>query len=129
MIKKGLALLLNKFRGLDNKTKQFVYGFLMQDSLSLTIITNNAPPETFCRVETNSVGQFIGLLDKNKTEIYTGDILKNNFGELFLCGYGKEEASFYLLDNVLRTHYFKDDSDEYEVMGNEIQNPNLFNTY
>ena len=80
-----------KFRGLgvgnDMYKDKFVYGSLIlcEDDIESTIIND----EFESQVLTDSVGEFIGIIDKNGMEIYEGDVVD-------ICRH-KDENSLYQL--------------------------------
>ena len=126
-----------KFRGKEKGTGKWVYGFYFKSSSKHIIavynphanhIDFNEDDVDWYEVEEKSVGQFTGLLDENKVEIYEGDVYKS---------YSRNVDSFIQIifeDGQFRGQYdnsnFKyslnsDETKELEKVGNIYENPEL----
>lgn len=64
-----------KFRGQQINTEQWVYGFLYREK-GVYLICENIRYAEAEPILMDTVGQFIGLTDINKKEIFTGDIVE-----------------------------------------------------
>lgn len=124
-----------KFRGKDSHSGEWFYGNLfVEDARGHTHIST---PERGCfRIDTDTIGQFSGLYDKNGKEIYEGDIIlyggsiqhevvfrHGAFGYLL---YGGEFVSY--AGNTNFTFNPLNRSKEHEVIGNIYDNPELRQT-
>lgn len=124
-----------KFRGKDSHSGEWFYGNLfVEDTRGHTHIST---PERGCfRIDTDTIGQFSGLYDKNGKEIYEGDIIlyggsiqhevvfrHGAFGYLL---YGGEFVSYAGNSNF--TFNPLNRSKEHEVIGNIYDNPELRQT-
>ncbi|HEP3486137.1 TPA: hypothetical protein VCN34_000970 [Streptococcus pyogenes] len=73
--------------------------------------------------------QSTGLFDKNGTEIFEGDALKNNDypNQTFICKHSRLQASFQAesLNGLLTLSLWKDEERDWQVLGNIYENPEL----
>ena len=144
------------FRGKGVHSEEWVYGDLIHGvgerhgMISILPITKNLAKIPYCDpldgvyVNPDTVGQFIGLTDKNGNKIFEGDILqkwevdweadeRNNFeGEEPFIATKKDVATMdrfpvFWLQNESFGYEGDDleDSDKWEIIGNISDNPEL----
>lgn len=139
-----------KFRGIDKKREEWVYGHYYAFGERTYIIEpgKTGVPEQHIEVIPRSVGQYTGLSDKKNVEIYEGDIMKRKASHIVdmlckKCGNAIsplekdyihdvivfDEGSFKGQFDIKRAGYFDTISvyplDLCEVIGNVYENPEL----
>ena len=132
-----------KFRGKRLDNGEWVYGSLLQGENQCVIATVKGDSinvhECF-EVDPTTVGQFIGLLDKNGKEIYEGDIFTVNGKYPKLIEYRQEYAGFCMANTYdleerpyiepwqqIRPDWWNDYKREIMLIGNIHDNPELLN--
>ena len=109
------------FRGKDH-FGEWQYGAVSKFSEGFVVIV---PPLSFNKqVEPESVGQFIGLTDKNGTKIFEGDIVeyKEEYAEIV---FDEQTARFTVEFDTWCTDFDHINSNELEIIGNTTDNPEL----
>ena len=124
-----------RFRGKSLETGKWVYGCLIHDKCGTmsdlkdrAFIAPTLPIENtyghlwltyMTEVDSDTVGEYAGCMDKNKQPIYEDDIVKDEKGNTYKVvfnGFG------FGLDKSFQTLF---NSEKYEVIGNVYDNPEL----
>lgn len=131
--------MIPKFRGrstVEDDKGKWVYGHLLIDDNRALIINGIIEAndeyvslEDWCDIDMKTIGQSTGLKDKNGTEIFEGDALKNNDypNQTFICKHSRLQASFQVesLNGLLTLSLWKDEERDWQVLGNIYENPEL----
>jgi uncharacterized phage protein (TIGR01671 family) len=115
------------FRGQRKDNKEWVYGSLFIDNTNKTyILTQTFSDNTINRyqVEGKTVGQYIGEIDKNGIQIFSGDIVLTN-SDNRKCKVSFGHGGFFCVASVggICTDFC--DWHNFEIVGNIIDNPTL----
>ncbi len=127
------------FRGKRADNGEWVYGDLSKwsNGYFISLQSQNIKARTHIEVYPETVGQYTGLKDKNGTEIFEGDIVQTNkfflpvgLNAKYVIEYDVEIACFIgTMQKGYVKHFttFQNDSDQFEVIGNIHDNPELLN--
>lgn len=130
-----------KFRG-RNYDGTWMYGYLMPTpkpqihpnnkyGISVCSQALTSVDKALYEVETDTIGQFTGLLDKNGKEIYEGDAVANDFGNGLVVNMEVKwyaGGGYWALQEIAgddTMHFVADYLKEIEVIGNIHDNPEL----
>lgn len=120
---------INKYRGIhihvlpqnERLNGAWVYGYLADEDC-----INSAELGGDFLVDKDTVGQCIGVKDKNKQEIYEKDIIQiNGYHELFVVNWIIDTASFGLQSRNYLLYFEFGIGSRIEVIGNMHENPDL----
>ena len=125
-----------EFRGKQTDNGEWVYGIPTKDGRGEMVMVENIfeCEEYNCRganclyVDENTVGQRIGLKDRNGINIFEGDIVKRVWlGKMciYQIDYDNGLARFIGRAGMIFKASFYYDSEEFEVIGNIYDNPEL----
>ena len=112
-----------KFRGKTITTNEWVYGYFYVKE-DIAYIYNKKPYEAI----PETVGQYVGLLDKQNKEIFEGDIIKIEGDKAMIVGWSNKFASFVLnRDGWAFSHWFGESCNpiDCEIVGNIYENKGL----
>ena len=125
------------YRGLsveEDSKGEWQYGYLIQDR-GKSFIINEVIEATeqyitigaWCPVNSESVGRFTGLFDKNCREIFEKDILYGNDGEDFwdIVEFDETQAKWVRKDQNSNELDLSDNVTELKIVGNVFENQEL----
>ena len=111
-----------KFRGKCFETNQWVHGWYVGYSEAMGYIYGDyIDNDEVWQVDAETVGQFTGLIDKNRKEIYEGDIVR--------CWGGEQCQGYHEFDEEITVNdmtydaYYVGQWDGCLVIGNIYENP------
>ena len=122
--------MIPKFRAWDKTHKKI--GLIdadMQDGLFQSVKIFDEDEDDWQESDRFVLMQSTGIKDKNGTEIFEGDALKNNDypNQTFICKHSRLQASFQAesLNGLLTLSLWKDEERDWQVLGNIYENPEL----
>lgn len=122
--------LIPKYRAWDKTHKKL--GLIdadMQDGYFQSVKIFDEDEDDWQESENFILMQSTGLFDKNGTEIFEGDALKNNDypNQTFICKHSRLQASFQAesLNGLLTLSLWKDEERDWQVLGNIYENQEL----
>lgn len=96
-------------------------------------IVNEADENSVYLIDKETIGQFIGLKDKNGVEIFEGDIVQYRDGEYSYLGIVKRDCYQFFIDGIEPDDSYDfidvsntfDETSSLEIIGNIHENPEL----
>lgn len=121
-----------KFRGRSIERNEWVYGSLSEDEIQKKYYIFDNESGIGNEVDENTIGQYIGIKDKNQKEIYEGDIVKVRNIDYFIGKVVYDERYVEYLIEVddqiifpIKVCYGDFDRLDIEVIGNVVDNREL----
>ncbi len=101
-----------KYRGWDKNGRKIHIGFIdLVNNEAYGLGYDIQEAEEMTVVSLDSLEQWTGLCDKNNVEIYVGDLLKDEYGNIGPCYY--EPSNFVFIN----TSGCVDDGSKWEIVG------------
>lgn len=116
-----------KFRAWDKENEE-MYDVAMIDVETGEVAYTDHPTgyNADALLEQVELMQYTGLKDKNRKEIYEGDILKDEFDRKFYVYWVSNEARFAIRQKNRKSEYFMVINHlKIEVIGNIYENPDM----
>ena len=110
---------------------EWVFGYVFSDlgAMKIRQYETDRPECNDYEVDPETVGQYTGLTDKNRTKIFEWDIVKctddTGIENIFIIRWDSRRAMFYLDSPTFKTDFYYYFADELEVIGNIHDNPEL----
>lgn len=105
----------------------YVYGDLVDNSHIVTGILESNDEyiciETWCGIDSKTIGQYTGLKDKNGKKIFEGDIGWDEHNECYGVVKFEEGKFLYVWENIVEDLW--EVADGIEICGNIHENPEL----
>ncbi|MIL11603.1 hypothetical protein RH50_06855 [Listeria monocytogenes] len=105
----------------------YVYGDLVDNSHIVTGILESNDEyiciETWCGIDSKTIGQYTGLKDKSDNKIFEGDIGWDEHNECYGVVKFEEGKFLYVWENIVEDLW--EVADNIEVIGNIHENPEL----
>lgn len=123
--------MIPKFRAKDERGNWHVG--LLTFMFGQYAIVNEADENTVSLIDKETIGQFIGLKDKNGVEIFEGDIVQYRDGEYSYLGIVKRDCYQFFIDGIEPDDNYDfidvsntfDGTSSLEILGNIHENPEL----
>ncbi len=115
-----METLINKFRGWGINDKKWVYGGIVYEDVADDLQQYFIVLGRDLAVTNESVGQFIGRIDKNKRDVYVGDWVN-------CCRYENNEEHLVLIEDIrsLPSELSGSNLNWIEVVGTYFETPDL----
>ena len=123
--------MIPKFRAKDERGNWHVG--LLTFMFGQYAIVNEADENTVSLIDKETIGQFIGLKDKNGVDIFEGDIVQYRDGEYSYLGIVKRDCYQFFIDGIEPDDNYDfidvsntfDGTSSLEILGNIHENPEL----